>query len=395
MRDPKPSPHRGPSRRHLLTLIALTPAWAKAAPVPADIHALLSNVVKHHAELVHANYADSLASAREVAQHIAALVSTPSASTLAAARDAWIRARQTYGQTEAFRFYGGPIDAEDGPEARINAWPLDEAYIDGVTGRPGTGFINNPSVPLNKASLAALNERNGEENIASGWHAIEFLLWGQDERDDGPGQRPPEDFIDGKAPNAARRRQALAVMMDLLLDDLGSMVTAWAPEAKNYRAEFEQGGLESVRKIIVGLGTLSRGELAGERIEVALASRQQEDEHSCFSDTTHNDLVANALGLVNVWSGRYQRLDGRVLQGPGLRDLLARVDAKQAERIDQLMQQSLRMARAIPAPFDQQIRADNKTGRARLKALVASLGAQSRELARAAQRLGIRQLQTG
>lgn len=382
-------------RRRLLGLLCCTPAWGWAAAPTRGLDTLINEVVLQHARLVHATYADSVAGAQLVAQAIAALVAAPSASTLQAARAAWTQARQTYGQSEAFRFYGGPIDAEDGPEARINAWPLDEAYIDSVAERPGSGFINNPTIRLDKASLAAMNERHGEENIATGWHAIEFLLWGQDERDDGPGQRPPEDFIDGKAPNAARRRQALTVMMALLLDDLNSVLAAWAPGAKNYRADFERGGLESVRKIIVGLGTLSRGELAGERIEVALASRQQEDEHSCFSDTTHHDIVANALGLLNVWQGRYQRVDGSRLQGPGLLHLVERVDAKLAQRIDRQMQQSLRLAQAIPAPFDQQIRASNKAGRARLKALADSLSAQARDLARAAQGLGLQQLQKG
>lgn len=398
MRDPQFSPHPGLRRRSLLSAIALmglTPAWAKPAAAPVGLQALMTDVVKHHAELVQASYADSLTLALALNQRIEALVSAPSASTLAAAREAWTRARQTYGQTEAYRFYGGPIDAEDGPEPRINAWPLDEAYIDSVAGRPGSGFINNPSITLDKATLTAMNERQGEENIATGWHAIEFLLWGQDELDDGPGQRPAEDFIDGKAPNAARRRQALTVMMALLLDDLRSVLNAWAPGADNYRAAFERGGLESVRKIIVGVGTLSRGELAGERIEVALASRQQEDEHSCFSDTTHHDVVANALGLLNVWQGRYQRVDGSVLQGPGLQHLVERVDAKLAQRIDRQMQQSLRLAQAIPAPFDQQIRASNKAGRARLKALADSLSAQARDLARAAQGLGLQHLQKG
>ncbi|MDZ7812136.1 MAG: imelysin family protein [Ideonella sp.] len=395
MTEPIATLQLGLGRRQVLGLLALTPVWLHAAPPPTDRTAVVQAVVQHHAVLVQAAYADSLSLAQDLSRRIAAFVAAPSASTLNAARDAWTRARQTYGQTEAFRFYGGPIDAEDGPEARINAWPLDEAYIDSVIDRPGVGFINNPAVPLNKASLTALNERDGEENVATGWHAIEFLLWGQDERDDGPGQRSADDFIDGKAPNAARRRQALSVMMGLLLDDLGLVLAAWAPGGKNYRAQFEQGGMASVRNIIIGVGTLSRGELAGERIEVAMASRQQEDEHSCFSDTTHHDIVANAQGLLNVWTGRYQRLDGSPLEGPGLKVLIGQLDKALAERLDRQMHLSVRLAQAIPAPFDQQIKANNKAGRAKLKALVDSLSAQARDLARAAQRLGIQQLNMG
>ena len=77
-------------------------------------------------------------------------------SFLVPARKAWLAAREPYGQTEAFRFYGGPIDDAKGPEGRINAWPLDEAYIDSVKGKAGSGIINNRKIPLTKAKLASL-----------------------------------------------------------------------------------------------------------------------------------------------------------------------------------------------------------------------------------------------
>jgi putative iron-regulated protein len=139
----------------------------------------------------------------------------------------------------------------------------------------------------------------GEENISTGWHAIEFLLWGQDRSETGPGDRSFTDYVDAKAPNADRRRQYLSVSTALLVDDLSGITVQWTPSAKNYRAKFEKGSKESVRKIIVGLGSLSRGELAGERMEVALNSQDQKDEHSCFSDNTHRDIVNNAKGIQN------------------------------------------------------------------------------------------------
>ena len=38
----------------------------------------------------------------------------PTPATLEAAKRAWLLARDDYGPTEAYRFYGGPIDNEDG-----------------------------------------------------------------------------------------------------------------------------------------------------------------------------------------------------------------------------------------------------------------------------------------
>jgi putative iron-regulated protein len=372
--------------RHTLIALALVSS-ALAAPAQTTPAA----VTTHYATLVHATYEDTLGAAKQMQQAIAALTAAPSADTLAAARKAWLAAREFYGQTEAFRFYGGPIDNDNGPEGRINAWPMDEAYVDGVKDKPAAGLINNRKFAITKASLSKMNERGGEENIATGWHAIEFLLWGQDLSADGPGNRSFEDFVDGKGKNADRRRQYLTVVTELLIDDLGSMVKAWAPgDKRNYRARFEKGGTESLRKMLVGLGSLSRGELAGERMEVALASRDQEDEHSCFADNTHRDMVTNALGIENVWLGRFKRADGSVLQGASLRELVAAKDAALAEKTTQQIRASVAAAEGIQAPFDREI--SDAAGRERIGKTVASLTQQSKDLVAAAGAIGIKRL---
>jgi putative iron-regulated protein len=334
-----------------------------------------------------------LTSAQALQKAITAFAAAPSAQGLEDAKKAWLAAREFYGQTEAFRFYSGPIDDDKGPEGRLNSWPLDESYIDRVVGKPASGIVNNPKIKINKAALAKLNERGGEENIAAGWHAIEFLLWGQDLSETLPGQRSFEDYVDGKAPNADRRRAFLVTATELMVDDLGYLVKAWAPGAKNYRAKFEQGGIQSVRKMIVGLGSLSRGELAGERLEVAMNTQDKEDEHSCFSDNTHRDVVANAQGIENVWLGSYKRLDGSTLQGASLKDLVAAKDAALADKVSKQIAQSVASANAIQAPFDREIVGDkNAPGRIRVQKTIDSLVQQSKDITEAAAALGITKL---
>ncbi|MBN9430510.1 MAG: iron-regulated protein [Burkholderiales bacterium] len=381
----------------LLAVLAAAPAWSQSGAAPAAATSSVvsaAGVARHYGVLVHANYEDALNGALALQQTIAAFVAAPSADGLAAARKAWLEAREFYGQSEAFRFYGGPIDDDKGPESRLNAWPLDESFIDGVKDQPQAGLINDRKIALTKKTLASYNERGGEENISTGWHAIEFLLWGQDFNDAGPGQRSFEDFVDGKAPNADRRRRYLSVVTELLIDDLRFLVRAWAPsQSNNYRARFERGGNESLRKIFVGLGSLSRGELAGERLEVALASQDQEDEHSCFSDNTHRDAVTNALGIENVWLGRYKRRDGSLLQGPSLRELVAAKDAALAERTTQQIAASVRAAEGIQAPFDREvIGGRDAPGRQRVQKTIDSLVQQSKDLVAAAAAVGITRL---
>ncbi|MDH0495437.1 imelysin family protein [Comamonas aquatica] len=381
-----------------LTLGTLAATPASAAPPaaasarPSALQA--SAVVQHYSTLVYANYSDTIAAAQQMQKAIHAFLAKPSPATQNAARKAWLDAREFYGQTEAFRFYDGPIDNADGPEGQINAWPMDESYVDYVVGDDNAGLINNRKLPITKERLAALNEHDGEENISTGWHAIEFMLWGQDLDDHGPGARPYTDFVDGKKPNADRRRAYLKVVTELLLDDLQSVADQWKPGVKNnFRAAFDQGGDESLRKVFIGLGSLSRGELAGERLEVAMASRDQEDEHSCFSDNTHRDAVTNAQGIQNVWLGHYQRRNGTVLQGPGLRDWVAAQDPVIAEKTSLQIAKSVASAQAIPAPFDQAIQgARDSAARAKIQATIDSLTQQSKDLVDAAKAVGFEQL---
>ncbi|HEU4457583.1 MAG TPA: imelysin family protein [Methylibium sp.] len=382
-------------RRFLRTLAlplaaaALPAARAQPAPAAPTPRA----VVGHYAALVSAGYEDVLAAALAMQTALAAFAREPSQEGLDAGRKAWLAAREWYGQTEAFRFYAGPIDDDKGPEGRINAWPMDESYVDGVEGKPNAGLINDKRVPITKAALARANERGGEENVCTGWHAIEFLLWGQDASADGPGKRPYTDFADGGRANADRRRRYLGVVTELLVDDLRSLAAAWAPGARNYRERFERGDAESLRKIIVGLGSLSRGELAGERMEVALSTQDQEDEHSCFSDNTHRDIVANAVGIENVWLGRYRRRDGSVLEGASLRALVAARDAALAEKVTRQIAASVAAVNAIQPPFDREIVGGRDApGRARVQKAIDSLVQQSKDLVEAADAIGITRL---
>ena len=351
---------------------------------------LKREVVGQYAAIASASYEDSLAAARRLRQKIEAMLAAPSAGSLEAARQAWIAARLPYLQTEAFRFYDGPIDAVEGG---INAWPIDEHYVDYVEGDPEAGVINEvKKFPrITRDLIVSLNEREGEKDISTGFHAIEFLLWGQDFSTNGPGNRPWQDFTD-EARRASRRCEYLRLTAALLVDNLQTVTAAWAEGfTNNYRAEWlalEPG--EALGRMLKGMGALSGPELAGERLTVPYETKEQEDEHSCFSDTTHTDVLYDVLGVQNIYLGRYTRADGTKLQGPALRDLLAQTDRAFADRLAAQIDASLAAARGIPAPFDQAILGANTApGRVAIKKTIASLHTQADLIARAASRLSI------
>ena len=319
----------------------------------------LKQVVLNYANIVHASYVDSLNLAKNMQEKINNFLEAPSQKGLDEAKQSWIDSRFPYLQTEVYRFYGGPIDDEDGPEGLLNAWPMDESYVDYVEGSPKSGIINNTEKypEITQELLLSLNEKEGEENISCGYHAIEFLLWGQDFNSDGPGNRPFTDYT--TAANAERRKEFLKVTVNLLIENLQSLVDDWAPDQTNYRNDFVNSQpKESFQKILMGMTLLAGFELAGERILVAYESKAQEDEHSCFSDTTHNDSIYDIVGIKNVWTGKYTRADGSIIEGPGIRNFALSIDADLTEKIDNSLKLALKTSMEIPRPFDQAILAE-------------------------------------
>jgi putative iron-regulated protein len=349
-----------------------------------------ADVVAAYADGVLASYTASLASATTMDDAIDAFVAAPSDETLEAAKAAWLAARNDYGVTEGFRFYEGPIDnAQTGKEGLINAWPMDESYIDDVEGSPDAGIVNDldgyPTIDADV--LISLNEAGGEANIATGWHAIEFLLWGQDLSADGPGARPADDYV--SAPNADRRATYLTVVSDLLVSNLDELVQAWTDSDSSYRQEFLALPTdEALTKIITGAGELSRGELAGERMSVAFFERSQEDEHSCFSDNTTNDIVNNAISVAMVLTGDFP--SGK--QSPSIVDLVRATDSELADQLTAQLATSVADTKAIPAPFDAVLVdgvSDDDPARQAVLTAITSLEDQTDTIVEAASSIGI------
>ncbi len=312
--------------------------------------------IEGYADLVYKTYKDTREGAEAMQAAIAAFLAQPNETTLNTAREAWVKARQSYLQTEAFRFYEGPIDfvnpdtGEEGPEGRINAWPMNEAFIDYVKDKPNSGFINNPELAVSIETILENDQTNDEADVTTGWHAIEFLLWGQDFNDQGPGQRPAPDFIAGQG-NNDRRRDYLTLVTDQLVTDLKFLEQEWMPHQDNYRTTFVTADpQDNLSKIFTSLATLSAFEMGSERLATPLDSGDQEDEHSCFSDTTHQDFAYNAKGIANVYTGDYENYSG-----PGFDELIAKLDPTVNRQIMTAIDQTIKTIDQMSAPFDQML----------------------------------------
>ena len=350
-----------------------------------------SQVVAHYTQLVYESYVKLEVAAKDLRAALLNFLADPTEEFHAAAKSAWLGAHEAYAPTEAFRFYDGPIDdVFYGPETLLNGWPMDEAYIDYVVGHPGAGIINQPDVflSLQYDTLVDLNERSGEKNITTGFHAIEFLLWGQDTDPTGPGSRSYTDYVDDSgAPHPARRREYLRTLAELLVEHVRSLTQAWLPEIEgNYAGRFRANEPDaSLWKIFVGIVSLARDELGAERIAVAYETRDQEDETSCFSDSTLTDLVGNIRGVQAVYLGVVGEQ-----RGPGLNTLVRAADADLDALIRKQLNGAVAAIEAIPAPFDQTLLGvGGGPGRSKMLAAIEALEAVSNSLVQATSVLGL------
>lgn len=383
-------------------LAAASVGCSDSADDAKDTGPAQEDVVKSYAELVSANYADALATAKDLDKAVDAFIADPSDATLTKAKNAWLTSRNPYGLSEAYRFYQGPIDNDDttdeiadGPEGLLNSWPLDESYIDYVVGPKDAiingGIINLPEEfpTIDADVLATANGATGETSISTGYHAVEFLLWGQDHSVDGPGDRPYTDYVtgaDGTAENQDRRAQYLAVVSHLIVDNLTEVNDAWKDGKADYRADFVAlAPKEALSRILLGMGSLSGAELSGERMKVAYDNKDQEDEHSCFSDNTLKDLENNATSVQDALLGNYGDLDG-----PGIDELIEAKDPALAKKLRTQIQTAIDNIKAVPPPFDQAILGDDDSdGRVHVLAAIKSLQDFTETLVQAAHVLDI------
>lgn len=310
-------------------------------------------VIENYADIVIASYSDAITDAQSLKTAIDAFVADPTDDNFTAAKTAWRTSRESYGPTEAFRFADGPIDSGDTEEIEgyLNSWPLDEIYIDYVATNATSGIINDITKDITKASLAPLNGDGGESNVSIGYHAIEFLLWGQDLSDPSDkeaGQRPYTDFVDGgTATNQDRRRAYIAVCADLLIDHLQVMINEWNATG-TYRTTFLALAEDvALKNMLKSIAELASSELAVERMEVATENQDQEDEHSCFSDNTHRDIRLNLAGIANVYRGSYGSVSDKSLE-----DLIAEADATLGAEISTLLATAETALDATATPFD-------------------------------------------
>ena len=411
-------------KRTLTLAIALAAGISGCSLMPSaqDNTTAEQKVVKTYTDIAYATFDDAYITALELQKSVDLFLANPSAEGLEQLKSQWKIARAPYQQSEVFRFGNAIVDDWEG---QLNAWPLDEGLIDYVDGSYYQHELGNPGAELNiianskvqvgsetvsfaeitPEKLANINELGGSEaNVATGYHAIEFLLWGQDLNGtrSGAGERPYTDYVQGgdcTGGNCDRRGMYLKAAADLLVADLDWMRNQWAAgQSDNYRATLlAESAEQGLRKMLYGMGSLSLGELAGERIKVSMEANSTEDEHDCFSDNTHYSHYYDAKGIQNIYLGEYTRIDGSKVNGTSLSDLVKAKNAtldsnvrQQFATTDKTLQELVDLAEGPQQiKFDMLIAPGNKQGVDLLTRSIGTLVEQTRYIEQVAATLKV------
>ena len=379
-----------------------------------------NQVLVNYSNIAEAKYKDALTLANKMHESIEDFMKDTNEGNFNKVKDSWLQARTIYQQTEVFRF-GNPI--VDDWEGKVNAWPLDEGlidYVDSTNYYPSENDFSNFNVIANRklkvegelidASVintnllsSKLHEIGGNEaNVAIGYHAIEFLLWGQDLNGTkkGSGNRAYTDFNLEKCTNdnCDRRREYLLAASELLIEDLQYIQSVWSPEGQA-RLDLLNDKENGLKRILIGMGSLSYGELAGERMKLGLMLHDPEEEHDCFSDNTHNSHYYNVVGIKNVFLGKYKTIDGKVVSGPSISSLLSNADKSLNKKTKKSINKTLKSMKKIVKSankgitYDMLIAEGNEKGNKLIQNAVDSLVKQSKNIELAATALKINNLQ--
>ena len=408
------------SRRALATtlaMVSMVSIGGFAQRAKADGPAV-KDIMKTYGDVAEASYSDALAKAKDLQKAVDAFLATPNAETQKAAQAVWKEARVPYMQTEGYRFGNKIVDDWEG---NVNSWPLDEGLIDYVDKASygeekaenplyTANIVANKKIRLGPKELDAstitkevIGQLNGalevEANVGTGYHAIEFLLWGQDLHGTNPGagERPATDY-DLKActhDNCDRRRDYLKAATDLLVDDLQTMVDAWKDGGDARQVLAKENDTDQLSTILTGLGSLSYGELAGERMKLGVLLHDPEEEHDCFSDNTQNSHYNDQVGMMNIWYGKYE--GPSAVKGASISELAHAKAPEAAKRVDEAMANTLAKLKIIKDKadsgemyYDQMLAAGNDAGNKMVLDGVDALVAQARAVEAVVAALGLK-----
>jgi putative iron-regulated protein len=236
---------------------------------------------------------------------------------------------------------------------QLDSGDIEGGYIDYIPGYPFSGIVNDLTLAIDEDSIRSQHGFTDLTNASLGYHAIEFMFWGQEgkrsahdffpqentapvpmnETDESAHNHEVKDTLDDEGSfhipqNHNRRRQYTKLLSDLLQKDLHRIQRRWEPSTGYYAQLLQQSNTDN---------TLQAALIAGQRlISEELLQKRFQLTSSEFSNGSQQDLLALLTGL-ELW---YFPKD-EDQQEASLGFLMQQADAKIAEDFIQSLTTSM------------------------------------------------------
>jgi putative iron-regulated protein len=359
------------------------------APVPKNVSEAKQLFVSNYSNIAEAASRSALSQGVALKEAVSAFVKDPKAETHLLAKVSWMRARLPFLQSGFSHVIAESGKVGSDISNRLNGWPIDLGHIDYTCLMAGGNIISSKEKypTITSELLRSMNLKAGESDFTTGYHVIEFLLWGEDLDKESSGKRSFKDYDKNNSELAKRRADYLLTCCDLLIQDLEDLVSEWDTESKNnLRSSLESMPSDQAIIKILGMVSFLADDLAKSQIGSIISKSATFKEQSTFSDTTHFDFLHTVAGISNLAAGAYVGLDGKLqVLGLGLIGLAEQIPNSRADKIRSLINNAMKSAQAFKGPFDQ----FNQEGKnlsppenstVTLKALSESLHAFSKEI---------------
>ena len=220
----------------LIALLCCT-SGAIAADSPSDDP--LDKTTRYAWELGLQSLINTEQASRNLSAQLDLFLADPSEASMANVRQEW---RNSHQQWQQHAVWIALAKAQPRRFAILNshyfaldARELQPGYLDAVQDYPFSGIVNDISIVLTADSLRQQHGLTDSSEVSLGFHALEFLLWGE------YGQRSFNDFLPistinaeqnaaglttGDLPNN-RRRTVLRLLTQLLADDVQRLRQDW------------------------------------------------------------------------------------------------------------------------------------------------------------------------
>lgn len=284
--------------------------------------------------VAYTSLSDASQTAQTLDSQLASFMYHPNPMSQAEIQQAWRLAYNSFLHSLIFSY----LPIQDPPEwqsqrigyrhllGQLDSWPIEGGYIDYIQGYPFSGIVNDLTLEIDEDSIRSQHGFTDPTNASLGYHALEFMLWGNS------GKRSAHDFfpqentapipvndaeitaepladsssnlLDGsssdnaliqvevpeiKLQNHNRRRQYTQLLIELLQKDLHRIQRRWEPSSGYYAQLLQQSDSgNTLRSALIAAQGLISNEILHKRFQLISSE---------FSQTSIDDISALLSGI--------------------------------------------------------------------------------------------------